>query len=102
MVLGDNIFTGHGLKKRLKAAVENAENGKDATVFGYYVDDPERFSIVEFDKDGKAVSIEEKPAKPKSSYCVTGLIIVNGGKLSSLVNTRTTITRCTATIKRRT
>lgn len=73
MVLGDNIFTGHGLKKRLKAAVENAENGRGATVFGYYVDDPERFGIVEFDKEGRAVSIEEKPAKPKSNYCVTGL-----------------------------
>ena len=59
MVLGDNIFAGHGLKKRLKAAVENAESGKGATVFGYYVDDPERFGIVEFDKDGKAISIEE-------------------------------------------
>lgn len=73
MVLGDNIFAGHGLKKRLKAAVENAETGKSATVFGYYVDDPERFGIVEFDKDGKAVSIEEKPEVPKSNYCVTGL-----------------------------
>ncbi|MEE3456604.1 MAG: glucose-1-phosphate thymidylyltransferase RfbA [Lachnospiraceae bacterium] len=73
MILGDNIFSGHGLKKRLAAAVENAENGKGATVFGYYVDDPERFGIVEFDKDGHAVSIEEKPAKPKSNYCVTGL-----------------------------
>ena len=64
---------GHGLKKRLKAAVENAETGKGATVFGYYVDDPERFGIVEFDQDGKAISIEEKPEKPKSNYCVTGL-----------------------------
>ena len=73
MVLGDNIFAGHGLKKRLKAAAENAETGKGATVFGYYVDDPERFGIVEFDKDGKAVSIEEKPEVPKSNYCVTGL-----------------------------
>lgn len=73
MVLGDNIFSGHGLKKRLKAAVKNAESGKGATVFGYYVDDPERFGIVEFDSEGKAVSIEEKPAKPKSNYCVTGL-----------------------------
>ena len=73
MVLGDNIFAGHGLKKRLKAAVENAETGKGATVFSYYVDDPERFGIVEFDKDGKAVSIEEKPEVPKSNYCVTGL-----------------------------
>ncbi len=73
MVLGDNIFAGQGLKKRLKQAVENAEKGKGATVFGYYVDDPERFGIVEFDKNGKAVSIEEKPAEPKSNYCVTGL-----------------------------
>ena len=73
MVLGDNIFAGHGLKKRLKAAIENAESGRGATVFGYYVDDPERFGIVEFDKNGKAVSIEEKPAKPKSNYCGTGL-----------------------------
>ena len=73
MVLGDNIFAGHGLKKRLKAAVENAESGKGATVFGYYVDDPERFGIVEFNHEGKAVSIEEKPEHPKSNYCVTGL-----------------------------
>lgn len=73
MVLGDNIFAGHGLKKRLQGAVKNAEEGKGATVFGYYVDDPERFGIVEFNSDGKAVSIEEKPEKPKSNYCVTGL-----------------------------
>lgn len=73
MVLGDNIFAGHGLKKRLKAAVQNAEGGKGATVFGYYVDDPERFGIVEFDEAGRAISIEEKPVKPKSNYCVTGL-----------------------------
>ena len=73
MILGDNIFAGHGLKKRLRAAVEKAENGQGATVFGYYVDDPERFGIVEFDKDGNAISIEEKPEHPKSNYCVTGL-----------------------------
>ena len=73
MVLGDNIFAGHGLNERLKTAVRNAEEGKGATVFGYYVDDPERFGIVEFDRDGKAVSIEEKPEHPKSNYCVTGL-----------------------------
>ena len=73
MVLGDNIFAGHGLKKRLKVAVENAESGKGATVFGYYVDDPERFGIVEFDKKGRVISIEEKPEHPKSNYCVTGL-----------------------------
>lgn len=70
MVLGDNIFAGHGLTKRLKEA---ADRKVGATVFGYYVDDPERFGIVEFDKDGKAVSIEEKPEVPKSNYCVTGL-----------------------------
>ena len=73
MVLGDNIFFGHGLKKRLRKAVKNAEKGQGATIFGYYVDDPKRFGIVEFDKQGKAISIEEKPAKPKSNYCVTGL-----------------------------
>lgn len=73
MILGDNIFHGHGLTKRLKSAVKNAESGKGATVFGYYVDDPERFGIVEFNKEGKAISIEEKPEHPKSNYCVTGL-----------------------------
>lgn len=73
MVLGDNIFSGHGFNEKLKAAVENAEGDKGATIFGYYVDDPERFGIVEFDKDGRVVSIEEKPEKPKSNYCVTGL-----------------------------
>ena len=73
MVLGDNIFSGHGLNRRLREAVENAESGKGATIFGYYVDDPERFGIVEFDREGKAVSIEEKPLHPKSNYCVTGL-----------------------------
>ena len=73
MVLGDNIFAGHGLNKRLLAAVEQAESGQGATVFGYYVDDPERFGIVEFDSEGKAISIEEKPDQPKSNYCVTGL-----------------------------
>lgn len=70
MILGDNIFHGHGLEKRLRRAAQ-AESG--ATVFGYYVDDPERFGIVEFDSEGRAVSIEEKPKKPKSNYCVTGL-----------------------------
>lgn len=73
MVLGDNIFAGHGLNKRLQAAVQNAQDGNGATVFGYYVDDPERFGIVEFDHNGKAISIEEKPQVPKSNYCVTGL-----------------------------
>ena len=70
MILGDNIFHGHGLEKRLKAA---AAKKSGATVFGYYVDDPERFGIVEFDTEGKAISIEEKPEHPKSNYCVTGL-----------------------------
>ncbi len=70
MVLGDNIFYGSGLKKHLREAAAR-ENG--ATVFGYYVDDPERFGIVEFDENGKAISLEEKPKNPKSNYCVTGL-----------------------------
>lgn len=70
MILGDNIFYGHGFK----AKTRNASSITDgATIFGYYVDDPERFGIVEFDKNGKAISIEEKPEKPKSNYCVTGL-----------------------------
>ena len=70
MILGDNIFAGNGLKEQLLTA---ARREQGATVFGYYVDDPERFGIVEFDKTGRAVSIEEKPEKPKSNYCVTGL-----------------------------
>lgn len=73
LVLGDNIFYGNGLKKRLRAAVERAGKEGRATVFGYHVDDPERFGVVEFDGDGNAVSIEEKPERPKSSYAVTGL-----------------------------
>ena len=77
MVLGDNIFSGHGLNKRLHAAVRNAENGRGATVFGYYVPDPERFGIVEFDANGKVLSVEEKPQHPKSNYAITGLYFYN-------------------------
>ena len=73
MVLGDNIFYGAGFASILQAAKKNAEENHRATVFGYRVDDPERFGIVEFNNEGKAVSIEEKPAHPKSNYCVTGL-----------------------------
>ena len=72
MVLGDNIFYGNGFRKVLKAAVEDAEAGR-ATIFGYYVTDPERFGIVEFDENGKVLSVEEKPKNPKSNYCITGL-----------------------------
>ncbi len=72
MILGDNIFYGNGLGALLKQAKENAEKGT-ATVFGYYVDDPERFGVVEFDENEKVISIEEKPKRPKSNYCVTGL-----------------------------
>lgn len=72
MVLGDNIFYGSGFRKSLRAAVENAEAGQ-ATIFGYYVTDPERFGIVEFDEKGRVLSVEEKPEQPKSNYCITGL-----------------------------
>ncbi|MDD6175923.1 MAG: glucose-1-phosphate thymidylyltransferase RfbA [Firmicutes bacterium] len=72
MVLGDNIFYGNGFGKMLRAAAADAETGK-ATVFGYYVNDPERFGIVEFDQNGKVISVEEKPKHPKSNYCITGL-----------------------------
>ena len=98
MVLGDNIFAGHGFKKRLHAAVENAEQKKEATVFGYYVDDavhnaangyatifgyyvkdPERFGIMEFDENKNVISVEEKPKHPKSNYCITGLYFYPAG-----------------------
>lgn len=79
MVLGDNIFHGNGFRKLLKSAVEDAEENKRATVFGYYVPDPERFGVVEFDENGKALSIEEKPKEPKSNYAVTGLYFYPAG-----------------------
>lgn len=86
MVLGDNIFYGNGFKKALKNAVLNADNGR-ASVFGYYVPDPERFGVVEFDKNGKAVSIEEKPQNPKSNYAVVGLYFYPKGvsKMAKMV-----------------
>ena len=78
MILGDNIFYGNGFTELLKQAAADARNGK-ATVFGYYVNDPERFGVVDFDKDGKAISIEEKPEHPKSNYAVTGLYFYPAG-----------------------
>ena len=78
MILGDNIFYGNGFTKLLKQAADDARNGR-ATVFGYYVNDPERFGVVDFDKDGKAISIEEKPEHPKSNYAVTGLYFYPAG-----------------------
>jgi len=82
MVLGDNIFAGHGLEQKLMQAVEYAEAGREATIFGYYVEDPERFGIVEFDRQGQVVSIEEKPKYPKSNYCVTGLYFYDNRAVS--------------------
>ena len=79
MVRGDNIFYGNGFRSLLKEAVNNAEKNGRATVFGYYVPDPERFGVVEFDAKGRALSIEEKPANPKSSYAVTGLYFYPAG-----------------------
>ena len=77
MVLGDNIFYGNGLGSLLRGAAENAKQGR-ATIFGYYANDPNRFGIVEFDKDGRVVSLEEKPEHPKSHYCVTGVYFYDG------------------------
>ena len=79
MVLGDNIFYGNGFGKALRAAGKNAEAHNRATVFGYYVNDPERFGVVSFDQNGRAVSIEEKPREPKSHYAVTGLYFYPAG-----------------------
>ncbi len=78
MILGDNIFYGNGLGNMLKSAVKTAENGR-ATVFGFYVDDPHRFGVVDFDDNGKALSLEEKPENPKSNYAVTGLYFYPAG-----------------------
>ena len=79
MVLGDNIFFGNGFSHILKQAVLNAEEKKRATIFGYHVNDPERFGIVEFDKKGRVISVEEKPEHPKSNYCITGLYFYPAG-----------------------
>ena len=79
MILGDNIFYGNGFRTMLRAAVKNAEENGRATVFGYYVPDPERFGVVEFDENGRALSIEEKPKEPKSNYAVTGLYFYPAG-----------------------
>ena len=83
MVLGDNIFYGNGFGRILRAAVVNAENNDRATIFGYYVTDPQRFGIVEFDEFGRVLSVEEKPEHPKSNYCITGLYFYPRG-VSSL------------------
>ena len=85
MVLGDNIFFGDGFSHILKKAADNAENKNRATIFGYHVNDPERFGIVEFDKDGKVLSVEEKPKHPKSNYCITGLYFYPAG-VSKMAN----------------
>lgn len=85
MVLGDNIFYGNGFGKTLRAAKEDAEVNKRATVFGYYVTDPERFGVVAFDENGKTTSIEEKPTQPKSNYAVTGLYFYPAG-VSAMAN----------------
>ena len=79
MVLGDNIFYGNGFSRILRAAVKDAEENKRATVFGYYVNDPERFGVVEFDETGRVISVEEKPKVPKSNYAITGLYFYPAG-----------------------
>lgn len=79
MILGDNIFYGNGFRTLLKAAARDAEENDRATVFGYYVNDPERFGVVDFDEEGRATSIEEKPANPKSNYAVTGIYFYPSG-----------------------
>lgn len=86
MVLGDNIFYGNGFSTLLKSAVANAENNRRASVFGYYVEDPERFGVVEFDESGKVISVEEKPAVPKSNYAITGLYFYDNRVVSIAKN----------------
>ena len=88
MILGDNIFYGAGLVNHLKNSVKRAEEDKKATIYGYYVHDPERFGIVELDKDGNAISIEEKPKNPKSHYCVTGLYFYPAGVSAKAKNVK--------------
>lgn len=88
MVLGDNIFFGDGFSHILNKAAKNAENNQRATIFGYHVNDPERFGIVEFDKDGKVLSVEEKPEHPKSNYCITGLYFYPAGVASMAENVK--------------
>ena len=85
MVLGDNIFFGEGFEKNLKTARHNAEKNNRATIFGYHVNDPERFGIVEFDSKGRVISVEEKPKNPKSNYCITGLYFYPTG-VSKMAN----------------
>lgn len=85
MVLGDNIFYGSGFKKILKESLKNAEENNRATIFGYHVNDPERFGIVEFDEKGRVLSVEEKPKNPKSNYCITGLYFYPKG-VSKMAN----------------
>lgn len=85
MILGDNIFYGNGFSKQLKEAKENAEENGRATIFGYKVNDPERFGIVEFNKNGRVISVEEKPQNPKSNYCITGLYFYPKG-VSKMAN----------------
>ena len=90
MVLGDNIFYGGWFRKNLSDAVHNAENGY-ATIFGYYVNDPERFGIMEFNEDGKILSVEEKPETPKSNYCVTGLYFYDKRVVSLAKNVKPSV-----------
>ena len=88
LVLGDNIFHGHGLTQILHAARKNVEENKKATVFGYYVNDPERYGVAEFDKNGNVVSIEEKPAEPKSNFAVVGLYFYPNDVIKIAKNTK--------------